>query len=234
MKIGVNCGHTASGTGCGAVDLLNESVETRAVGKELITLLKKGGHTVVNCTVDKASTTNAYLSKVVETTNKKELDLFISIHFNAGKGRGCECYTWKGEKSEIATGICDELYKLGFTNRGVKDGSGLYVIKNTKAKAILVEVCFVDTSSDVALYKKKGAKVIANAICKAITGEDILAKATDAYTDIGKLSTRTKINEVAKMGILPYHDDELEPTKAVTRAEMVVIARNIIKYTTGK
>lgn len=234
MKIGINCGHTKSGTGSGAVGIINESVETREVGKAMMTLLKKGGHTVVDCTVDKASSTNTYLSKTVDIANKNDLDLFISIHFNAGKGKGTECYTWKGEKSEISTNICNELHKLGFVDRGVKDGSSLYVIKNTKAKAVLVEVCFVDNSSDVTLYKKKGSTLIANAICKAIIGEDILEKDTDEYTDIGKLSTRKKINEIAKMGIFPYKNDELEPDKPVTREELAVVTRNLVKYITGK
>ena len=34
MRIGINCGHTVSGQpGCGAVGRIDESVETRAVGK---------------------------------------------------------------------------------------------------------------------------------------------------------------------------------------------------------
>lgn len=41
MRIGINCGHTVSGTvGCGAVGYIDESVEARKVGYVLENLLK--------------------------------------------------------------------------------------------------------------------------------------------------------------------------------------------------
>lgn len=41
MRIGINCGHTVSGTvGCGAVGDIDESVEAREVGYALENLLK--------------------------------------------------------------------------------------------------------------------------------------------------------------------------------------------------
>ena len=49
MRIGINCGHTVSGTvGCGAVGYIDESVEARKVGYALENLhlkiyLKKQG-----------------------------------------------------------------------------------------------------------------------------------------------------------------------------------------------
>ena len=62
MVIGINCGHTVSGQpGCGAMGYLNESNETRAVGYELMRLLRAAGHTVVDCTDDYASSTSENL-----------------------------------------------------------------------------------------------------------------------------------------------------------------------------
>ena len=98
MKFGINCGHTVSGAGSGAVGIINESVETRAVGNALIDLLIDNGHEVVNCTINKAVTQNAYLKEVVNLANDKTLDYFISVHFNAGGGEGVEVYTYKGKK----------------------------------------------------------------------------------------------------------------------------------------
>lgn len=49
MRIGINCGHTLDGQpGSGAVGLIRESAETRAVGNALIMLLTKAGHKVYN------------------------------------------------------------------------------------------------------------------------------------------------------------------------------------------
>lgn len=165
MKIAVNSGHTIKGKGYGAVGYIRESEETRKVVNELIPLLKKKGHQVVDATVDVSSN---YLRKAVGISNNADVDLFVSIHFNAGGGFGCEVYTWKGKKSSTALTICDNLHKLGFKNRGVKNGSNFYVIKKTNAQALLVEVCFVDSLVDTTLYCKLGAKKIAKAIANSI------------------------------------------------------------------
>ncbi len=61
---------------------------------------------------------------------------------------------------------------MGFNNRGIKDGSNLYVIRNTKAKAMLIELFFID-SVDVELYKKVGADIIGKAIAEGIMGQVI-------------------------------------------------------------
>lgn len=173
MKLGINCGHTKSGVGSGAVGILNESQETRNVGYALMNMLRNAGHTVVDCTIDKASSQNAYLSQAVNLANRQDLDYFISIHFNAGGGKGVEVYTYKGRQFADALEVCQNISALGFRNRGVKEGTGLYVIRKTKAKSMLIEVCFVDTQSDAELYRKVGANQIATAIYKAIVDTNV-------------------------------------------------------------
>jgi N-acetylmuramoyl-L-alanine amidase len=168
MKIAVNAGHTASGAGYGAIGYFKESIETRKIVQELIPLLKQKGHTVIDATVERASTQLDYLQKSVQIANKAKADLFLTVHLNAGGGQGCEAYTWKGERVKQAVGICAELQAEGFRNRGVKDGSGFYVIKKTTMPAILLEVCFLDNSKDCALYRKIGVKRIARAISDGI------------------------------------------------------------------
>lgn len=174
MKIGINCGHTLSGQpGCGAVGFINESDETRKVGYKLMEYLKAAGHAVYDCTNDRAASTNANLSSIVSMANSVQLDLFISIHFNAGRGKGVECYTYGGKEHAEAVNMCRNLARLGFNNRGIKDGSHLYVIKHTTAKAILIEVCFVDTKSDTDLYEMRGHNEVAKALCNAIIGQSV-------------------------------------------------------------
>ncbi|MBY6950417.1 hypothetical protein FDB72_05430 [Clostridium botulinum] len=41
---------------------------------------------------------------------------------------------------------------LGYTNRGLKDDSILYVLKHTKAKAMLIECCFCDNAGDMGKF----------------------------------------------------------------------------------
>lgn len=169
MKIAINAGHTISGKGTGAVGYLTEGSETRRVVKALIPLLKSRGYEVVDATVDKATSNTEYLNKAVTIANKAKADLFVSIHFNAGGGKGCECFTWHGIKRKQATGICKELKALGFRDRGVKDGSAFYVIRKTNMPAVLVETCFVDTRTDYELYRKLGVERVAKAIADGIT-----------------------------------------------------------------
>ena len=167
MKIGVNDGHTLSGAGTGAVGVIKEGEHTRLVGEEVRRLLKEKGNTVYNCTVDYASAVNESLSLVVQQANREDLDWFISIHFNAGGGQGVEVYTYEGRQYQDAIDVCNNIAALGFNNRGVKAGTGLYVIRKTIAKSMLIEVCFVDTE-DANKYLKVGHKAIAKAIVDAL------------------------------------------------------------------
>ncbi|MCW6111708.1 peptidoglycan-binding protein, partial [Clostridium sporogenes] len=57
---------------------------------------------------------------------------------------------------------------LGYTNRGIKDGSNLYVLKHTKAKAMLIECCFCDNREDMNRYN---AENMADAIVKGLVGK---------------------------------------------------------------
>ncbi len=168
MKIAINAGHTLKAPGTGAVGYLVESKETRKVANHLMKLLKAKGHTVINATIDSAKSTNDYLAKAVKISNKADADLFISIHFNAGGGAGCEVYTWRGNKYPEAVQTCENMAVLGFKNRGIKDGSKFYVIKKTYAKALLIEVCFVDSVKDVNKYNSVGFAKVAEAIAKGI------------------------------------------------------------------
>ena len=162
MKIVINAGHTKIGKGIGAYKYLNESRETRRIAYHLLYLLSGTNHEVIPAVYDVSSNN---LKEAVALSNNKSADLFISIHLNAGGGEGVECYTWKGEKLTKATNICNNIAALGYKNRGIKDGSSLYVIKHTKAPAILVECCFIDNKKDTNKYN---AYKIAEAIYKAI------------------------------------------------------------------
>lgn len=162
MRIVVNAGHTKLGKGVGAYKYISESREARRIAYHLMYLLAGTNHEVIPAVFDVSSDN---LSEAVKLSNSKKADLFISVHLNAGGGEGVECFTWKGNKLKQATDICKNISSLGYKNRGVKDGSHLYVINKTKAEAILVECCFVDNQKDVEKYNAyKMAQAIYNAI----------------------------------------------------------------------
>lgn len=171
-NLGVNDGHTLRGAGTGAVGKIKEGEHTRLVGAAVRRRLQEKGNKVFNCTVDYASTVNESLALVVQQANREDLDWFISIHFNAasGQGRGVEVYTYEGRQYQDAIDVCKNIANaLGIPNRGVKAGTGLYVIRRTKAKSMLIEVCFVD-SDDADKYLAVGYEKVAEAIVKALDG----------------------------------------------------------------
>lgn len=173
MKIGVDCGHTLTGYDYGSKGIMkDESYLTREIGIEVINKLKSLGHTVVNCTKDTCSSLNDSLSYRVNTANNNNVDLFISIHFNAfdGNAHGVEVFTYKGKPFTESTNVLNNLVALGYTNRGIKDGSGLYVLRNTKMKSMLIECCFCDNKNDMTKYNIEN---MSNAIVRGITGQNI-------------------------------------------------------------
>lgn len=178
MVIGVNCGHTVSGPGYGAVGIIKESEHTRMVGQALMSLLRSAGVTVIDCTIDQANTQQEYLAAAVALANRQDLDWFLSIHFNASAahtGKGVEVYTYEGRQYQDALDVCSEISSLGFVNRGVKEGTGLYVIRKTKAKSMLIECCFCDNQEDMDVYEDAGgAEGIARAIYRGIYKEAVL------------------------------------------------------------
>lgn len=171
MKFGIDCGHTLSGADTGAEgNGRREQDLTREVGHKVIEKLKALGHTVVDCTKDSCSSLGESLSYRVTIANNNNIDMFASIHFNAGGGRGTEVYTYGGKHFNEADNVLNEIVSLGFINRGIKDGSHLYVIRNTKARAMLIECCFIDTDD----MNKYNAENIANAIIKGLTGQTVV------------------------------------------------------------
>ena len=82
-----------------------------------------------------------------------------------------EVHTYKGRKLTQAVDVCEAVSGLGFRNRGIKDGSGLYVVRNTKAPAMLVELFFLDNPTDRGLYSAIGCKRLARVIAEAVAGD---------------------------------------------------------------
>lgn len=208
MRIGVNCGHTVTGQpGSGASGYLVESDETRAVGYALMDLLRQQGHTVIDCTDDYANSTGENLRNICALANAQPLELFVSIHFNAGQGQGVECWTYGSGDAGCADKIKRNIAMLGFRDRGIKDGSHLYVIKYTTARAVLVEVCFVDTESDAKQYKKVGVSNIAAAICEGITGKKITDEEGISMSQYEELKNEiSQLTETVKILATELHD----------------------------
>ena len=181
MKINVHAGHNPDGkVACGAVGHIKESTEARTLKDKVINYLRKEKHTVYDCTCNTGTSKNDVLAKIIDKCNDNDVDLDVSIHFNAGssdpnkKTTGSEVYIYKktSKAADEAARVCAKLEKIGFKNRGVKTSTGLKFLNSTKAPAMLIEVCFVDDKDDAELYKKN-IDNIAKGIAEAIINKTI-------------------------------------------------------------
>lgn len=155
----------------GAAKYLDEVNEDRRVKNKVIELLKNAGHTVYDCTDDTGTTQNANLSSIVSKCNAHTADLDISIHLNAGGGTGVEVWNYDSRTKEVSDRICQRIASaLGIANRGTKYSKELYVLRNTKSPALLVECCFVDSKTDQA---KWNAERCAQAIAEGILNKTV-------------------------------------------------------------
>jgi N-acetylmuramoyl-L-alanine amidase len=161
MRIGVNIGHIGSE---GAIGYLNELQCNKEVANALTPLLEQAGHEVIQCSV--ADPSIDYV-KSTHFANTQNLDLLISIHFNAASesAHGTEVLHYPNSSVILlAQQVCDNISNaLGTTNRGLKPVRNIYIIGQSNCKAMLIEGLFVTNKEDCDKYN---AKVIAKAIAE--------------------------------------------------------------------
>lgn len=171
----------------GAAKYLNEVTEDRKVKNKVISLLKAAGHTVYDCTDDSGQTQSKNLANIVSKCNKHSVDLDISIHLNAGGGTGTEVlYTSSSGKAWAEKVSKAVASALGLKNRGAKKRGDLYVLNHTKATAILVECCFVDSQTDKNAWD---VDKCAEAIVEAVTGKTASSGSTGSSSSASKPSS---------------------------------------------
>ena len=187
MKIGIDLGHGCNYDG-GAVGIIKEEEIINTVGNKVISKLRALGHNIIECRPSTASSTSNSLNKRCATANNNNVELFVSIHANAGGGVGTEIYTYNAKQHSYAVNVLNNICSLGFRNRGIKSGNNLAVINGTSMEAMLIEICFVDTQSDVDLYRNN-IENIADAIVKGLVGTTITTQATTSHVQVNNTST---------------------------------------------
>lgn len=226
MKIFIDAGHNWSGCDTGAISNgVREQDLTFIIAKKLNTLLSLSGHEVYmsrNKLEDNIGTSvTDSLKKRCIMSDVWGADLFISIHTNAGGGKGTETYVYnkKSRSYDTALRIQKEITTtLGTIDRGVKEKESLYVLRNVKAPAILVETAFLDNDEDrdKLLYK---ADDFALAIKRGITGEEVIDEITKVNDIVWELMHR---------GIISDKDLWLKKFKDDTNAYW--LARKMLHY----
>ncbi len=113
-----------------------------------------------------------------DISNNSNSDLFVSLHcnaFNKNAAQGVEVFhhTNSSKGKEFAEIILKDIIdsNLYTRNRGVKTSNSFYVLKGTRAAAILVELGFITNYEDLEIIqsnKSKIAEVLANSIIKCL------------------------------------------------------------------
>lgn len=168
MKVFIDPGH---GGEPGAVNgEWKEATVNLAVGLKLRDELVRRGHEVKMSREGGESDGQTTLPGIVEASNMWGADKFISLHCNSFHDpypTGIE--TWHYKQYDWAKRMQDELMAFfpHHLDRGVKQGN-LYVLRNTIAPAILVEMEFISnptmakwlyepsTQSDMAMILAEG------------------------------------------------------------------------------
>lgn len=145
IKIYLDYGH--GGNDNGAVKYLTEDKMNLVQGRACAADLR-----AIGFQVKESRTTDKYksLADRVKEANDWGADYFVSFHNNAGGGNGFEAYAMSDTGRALAKAIETQVKAIGQNSRGIKDGSHLYVVRNPKAPAALLEGYFVDNKTDAA------------------------------------------------------------------------------------
>ncbi len=123
----------------------------------------------------------------VKAANDFDADIYISVHHNAGiyggKGGGIVAYTCKNCQA-VSSQWQKELYDALIKATGLKGNrasplaqSNLYEVKKTKMPAVLLELGFMDSATDVpVILSEDYAEKCATAITEVIVKRGSLAK----------------------------------------------------------
>ena len=158
-------------------NFMHENEFNRAVKRYLDKHLRASGFKTI--LVAKGDEDVPLATRVARANNAKA-DLYVSIHANALTGKwgthgGTETYVYMGSKESERIGRIIHKHLMQGTplrDRGVKKGNHLYVLRNTKMPAVLVECAFMDNLEEAKLllsdaFRRECAREIAMGICEA-------------------------------------------------------------------
>lgn len=166
-----NAGHSAKAPGA-AANGYKEHEQARLCNDAFIKVMKAHGHSVTDTTSDGK---NRYIvleeqAAKANKVNAGDRQIDLSFHLNAGGGTGVEVFYYGDDAKMLAGTVSSAIATtLGVKNRGAKKSQELYFLKNTKATALLIEVCFIDSASDMEKLVAKRAEAM-TAVAEVLVG----------------------------------------------------------------
>ena len=98
----------------------------------------------------------------VKFAKRADADIFVSLHVNAGGGRGFESYVYRGlgsndpaldKQAQIHAQVMQVMARWDLPDRGRKQ-AGFYVLKHNRSPAVLLESLFIDNAAEAALWRE--------------------------------------------------------------------------------
>lgn len=179
MRIWIDAGHGGKDPGCIGPTGLREAPLALQVALRLERLLRAGGHIVG---MSRTEDTFVELSERVRLANAFDTDLFISLHFNAAanpKADGYEVWTTPGQthSDRFASvlfpcigSVCPGPGRKDLTDGDPDRESPFYVLKHTRAPAVLIEFGFLSHPETEREFMKIGtADKLAMGVAHGIT-----------------------------------------------------------------
>ena len=168
--VGIHGGHSVVGSR-GASGYMDEVKMDRLIKKACIKELRKRGYKTIDCSVKVAKSSWDCLLKIKQKSVKGRTTINFSIHLNAGGGNGVEIYLPHNatiNERNNADRLCRDLAKeFGFANRGIK-GKGKWYVCNHLSQGYLIEIGFVDSKVDKAIYDYCGCEKIGKKLADLI------------------------------------------------------------------
>ncbi len=178
----IDAGHGAEMAGA-----VKDGVCEKTIDLEIVLKLKEffdnSGYDDLKVYYTRLDDTNPEFADRVMLANGSDADLFVSIHNNSfvrdRNQRGTtvlydELESTEGESSltslKLANILCDKVSEgFGSKNRGVSRGNDIYVIRNTRCPAALIEVGFMTNKEDLAaLCDEETQRKVAQGIYEGI------------------------------------------------------------------
>jgi len=236
MRIAISSGHGLFVSG--ARGIIDEVIEARKVTDRVAAILRDNGVTVFPFHENNARTVSDNIGAIVRHHNSQTRDLDVSIHFNC---------TATGIIEERAIGVevlhhtSNQTTRVlaGRVARAISDASGLLLrhqqssgavarnnlsfLNNTRAPAILIEVCFVVSRTDVRLYQAYFEE-ICRAIASSISGQSIIPPVPPVITPPPQTQQPSSwAREAWAWGVEHGLTDGTNPQGVPTREQMVTL-----------
>ncbi|WP_127539402.1 N-acetylmuramoyl-L-alanine amidase [Paenibacillus illinoisensis] len=237
FKVWIDAGHGGKDPGAVAYGLQEKDVAL----KVSLGIKERMEAAYENVQVLLSRSTDVFLELRERTSkaNAAGADLLVSIHCNAGGGKGgFESFRYTSA-SQNSIKLQDVLHKavmakLGGTDRGQK-AQNLHMVRESKMPAVLTENLFVDVAADADRLKQASVidAIIEGHVQGIVAYLGLKSKAKEVKTmtqerdiNVPSMWAETTWKEVTEKGFF----DGTRPGALVTREELGAVVSRLLKY----